>query len=89
MANFPRFLIAQNLKAESDATYVLHTQKPRFLAKRLYYDAPGEFRIVDDIDNMNEFFKNDQSKVEGLMNRMRDWYRAYNKQASDDSRRNQ
>lgn len=73
MAKFPRFMIAQNVVAEPDGEYVLHTQKPRFLAKKLHDNLITDFEIVDQIDTI------DDSKITGIMRRLEDWYRAYNK----------
>ncbi len=77
MANYPRFIIAENPMAEPDAEYILHTQQPRFLAKRVHDNPTTDFEIVDDIDNMAVFFKNDSTKVAGLMRRLGDWYVAF------------
>lgn len=73
----PRFMVAENPMAEPDVEYVIHTQEPRFIAKRVY-DNPGtDFEIVVEIDNMNVFFKGDALKMAGLMRRLGDWWVAY------------
>lgn len=77
MADFPRFLIADNPMAEPDGEYVYHSQQPRFLAKRVYDNPTTYFIIVDEIDNMTAFFKGDVSKIAKLMNRLGDWYFSY------------
>ena len=59
--------------AEPDGLYILHTQKPRFLAKV----ELNSFEIVDDIDSMSEYYKGDITKVEGLLKRLSDWYKSY------------
>lgn len=59
--------------AEPDGMYIYHTRKPRFLAR-----AEGNvIEIVDDVDSMIEYYGGDVSKIEGLLNRMKDWYKAY------------
>lgn len=70
-------MLAENPMAEPDGEYVVHTQQPRFIAKRVYGNPTTDFEIVDDIDNIGEFFKNDPSKAAKLMSRMGDWYVAY------------
>lgn len=70
-------MIAENPMAEPDAEYILHTQEPRFLAKRVQDNPMTDFEIVMEIDNMGAFFKNDVMKVAGLMRRMGDWYVAF------------
>lgn len=77
MADFPRFMIAENPMAEPDAEYVLHTQQPRFLAKRVHQNPTTDFDIVMEIDDMAKFFNNDVSKIAGLMRRLGDWYVAF------------
>lgn len=59
--------------AEPDGVYIFHTQKPRFLAKV----DKNSFEIVDDIDNMINYYKGNTDKVQGLINRMIDWYKSY------------
>ena len=78
MALLPRFLLAVNEKADPGAIYVQHTQQPRFTAKKINSNI-SEWGIVDDIDNMAQFFNYDASKVAGLMRRLSDWWVAYNK----------
>jgi hypothetical protein len=69
----PKFLIAQNPMVNPDDVYIFHSQKPRFLAK-VEVDS---FIIEDDIDNIFEYCNGDEKKVNGLINRMSDWYKAY------------
>lgn len=73
----PRFLIAENPMAESDVEYVIHTQEPRFIAKRVYENPGTDFEIVQEIDDMNTFFKGDLQKMASLMRRLGDWWVAY------------
>ena len=73
----PRFMIAENPMAEYGVEYIYHTQQPRFLAKKVEDNPLSGFELVDDIDNMSEFFKNDPSKIAGLMRRLGDWWSAY------------
>lgn len=77
MANYPRFMIADNPMADPEGEYVYHSQQPRFLAKRVYDDPTTDFKIVDDIDNMLQFFKADAGKIAKLMSRLGDWYNSY------------
>ena len=79
MADFPRFMIAENPMAEPEGEYIYHSQQPRFLAKRVYDNPTTDFIIVDEIDNMNTFFKGDAGKIAKLMSRLGDWYSAYSK----------
>lgn len=75
-------MLAQNTVAEPDTEYILHTQKPRFLAKR----TPGglsDFEIVEEYDNVLEFYGN-ALKVAGVLRRLADWYIAYKKGVNDD-----
>lgn len=83
MANYPRFMIADNPMADPEGEYVYHSQQPRFLAKRVYDNPTTDFIIVDDIDNMAVFFKGDASKIAKLMSRLRDWYYSYLKWEND------
>lgn len=77
MAKFSRFMIAQNPMAEPGAEYVLHTQKPRFLAKKLVDNPVTDFDVIDDIDNIAAFYNHDLIKAAGLMRRLGDWYLSY------------
>ncbi|MDR1594630.1 MAG: hypothetical protein LBS43_09155 [Prevotellaceae bacterium] len=73
MAKVPKFLIAANEMADLDGVYILHTRKPRFLAK---VQEDG-FELVDIIDSFTEYYNGDESKINGLLNRLADWYKAY------------
>lgn len=63
--------------ADLEGEYVVHTQQPRFIAKRVYDNSATYFEIVDEIDSIGEFFKGDVSKAAKLMSRLGDWYVAY------------
>ena len=76
-------MIADNPMADRDGEYVYHSQQPRFLAKRIYDDSTTDFKIVDDIDNMAAFFKNDPGRIAKLMSRLGDWYVSYLKWEDD------
>jgi hypothetical protein len=71
MAKSPKFLVAENKMADINGVYILHTRKPRFLAKVKENDT---FEMVDIIDDFSEY---DASKITGLLNRLDDWYKAY------------
>ncbi len=86
MANKPRFLIAFNPLAEQGVKYVIHTQKPRFVARYTPGAPLSDFEIVDDIDGMYAFFSNDVNKVAGLMRRLGDWMYAYLKWEAENDR---
>ena len=77
MADFPKFMIADNIMADPDNEYIYHSQKPRFLAKYTPDDPLSHFAIVDDIDDMANFFNYDAGKLAGLMRRLGDWFVAY------------
>ncbi len=70
-------MICENPMAEYGTEYVLHTQQPRFLAKKVYDNPTTDFEIVDDIDNMASFFSGDPGKVAKLMSRLGDWWITY------------
>lgn len=70
-------MIADNPMSDDEHKYVYHSQKPRFLARRVYDNPMSSFEIVDEIDSFNEFFKHDLSRVQGLMRRLGDWWVAY------------
>lgn len=51
----------------------------RFLAKYTPENPLSHFEIIEDTDNMGEYFKHDPMKLAGLMRRLGDWWVAYNK----------
>jgi hypothetical protein len=77
MAKLPKFLLCENEQAELDGEYVLHTQQPRFLAKRIYDDASAAFSVVDDMDDMTAYFEGDTQKRSALMASLSEWYNTY------------
>lgn len=75
MADKPRFMLAQNVLAEPGVEYILHTQKPRILAK-----INGDnINLVDQYDDVYSAYNGDATKVAGLLRRMADWYVSYKK----------
>lgn len=83
MANHPRFMICMNEMAEPDSEYILHTQEPRFLAKRVHDNPTTDFEIIIEFDSIAKFFNNDPMKLAKLMSRMGDWYVTYLKWEED------
>jgi hypothetical protein len=73
MKKHPKFMIAKNPMADPDGVYILHTQKPRFLAKA----DKNVIEIIDDIDDIIASFGGDVNKVEGLLKRAMEWYKSY------------
>jgi len=77
MMQIPKFLLCENEEADIEGEYILHTQRPRFLAKRIYDDPEKDFIIVDEIDNIGSFFAQDDQKQAALMTSLDRWYNAY------------
>lgn len=77
MSKIPRFLVAENPMDEPEEEYVVHTQKPRFIAKFISHGLPSCFEIVEEIDNIGEFFRGDVSKIATLMRQLGDWHSEY------------
>ena len=77
MMQAPKFLLCENEEADLEAEYVLHTHKPRFIAKRIYDDPSRDFIIVDDIDDMSSFFKDDNQQITLMMKSLERWFYAY------------
>ncbi|MDR1022030.1 MAG: hypothetical protein LBL94_01975 [Prevotellaceae bacterium] len=73
MSKYPKFFVAKNPMAAPDSVYILHAQKPRFLAKL----ESNAFEVVDDIDTMVDYYKGNSDKVQGLFRAMEKWYVAY------------
>jgi hypothetical protein len=71
----PRFLVCDAL--EDDVEYVYHSQKPRFLAKRVYDHPKLDFLIIDEIDNVSEHFKDDANGIVTLLDDLGAWYDEY------------
>jgi hypothetical protein len=74
MSKQPKFLIAKNPMADPDGVYICHTRKPRFLAK---VENDRLFNVVDDIDQMADFYNGNTDKIQGLFRAMEKWYIAY------------
>lgn len=53
MKTLPKFLIAHNVTADSDAIYVVHTQNPRFIGKVL--PISGDMIQIDKIMQQYKF----------------------------------
>ena len=77
--SIPRFMVAENPMAEKDVEYIIHTQEPRFIARKVDDNPITNFEIVDEIDNIGEFFKYNELKISGLMRRLGDWWVSYTK----------
>ena len=73
----PRFMLAENPMADPDGFYIIHTQTPRFIAKKVEDDPTTDFKIVMEIDSFMEAFQGKPERMAGLMRRMGDWYVAY------------
>lgn len=78
MAKLPKFMIADDPVTDPDNEYIFHTEQPRFFAKRVEEDEESAYiDIVHEIDNVEEFFKNDPAKKEELLDELESWYYAY------------
>ena len=75
MQQIPRFLVCDNFMDDEDGEYVLHTEKPRFLAR--WNDDEERFDIVAEYDNIAAHFNNDEEQITGLMEEMVNWYEDY------------
>lgn len=78
-ADLPKFLYATNFMAD-DSEYVYHAHRPRFIACHTPDSPISSFEIIEEIDNMDEFFNGDTMKIAGLMRRLGDWWVAYKSQ---------
>lgn len=70
-------MIAENPMAEFGVEYVVHTQEPRFIAKKVYNNPTSDFEIVMEIDNLSIFFAGRPERMAALMRRLGDWWKAY------------
>lgn len=78
MATLPKFMIADDPINDPDNEYIFHTQEPRFFAKRVEEDEETAYiDIVSEIDNVEEFFKNNPGGKEELIGELEDWYYQY------------
>ena len=73
--SIPKFLSCDNFMEDSDGEYVLHTQEPKFLAK--WNDENEGFDIVDEYDNISDFFSGDETKITTLFEAMAEWFMDY------------
>lgn len=79
MAKLPKFMIADDPVTDPDNEYIIHTEQPRFVAKRVE-DEDGEnahIDIVEEIDDVDAFFKSDPDKKEELLEELEAWYYDY------------
>ncbi|QHS62015.1 hypothetical protein [Chitinophaga agri] len=78
MAKLPKFMIADDPVTDPDNEYIFHTEQPRFFAKRVDEDEEnGHIDIVVELDNVDEYFKNDPAKKEELLEELEEWYYSY------------
>jgi hypothetical protein len=78
MAQLPKFMIADDPITDPDNEYIFHTEKPRFFAKRVEEDEETAYiDIVEELDNVDEFFHNDPDKKQELLEQLEDWYYSY------------
>lgn len=70
-------MIAENPMAEYGVEYVIHTQEPRFIARKVDDNPTSDFEIVQEIDDFNTFFAGRPERMAGLMRRLGDWWVAY------------
>ncbi|RAJ10559.1 hypothetical protein LX64_00163 [Chitinophaga skermanii] len=78
MAQLPKFMIADDPVTDPDNEYIFHTQEPRFFAKRVEEDDETAYiDIVQEIDDVEAYYKNDPAKKEQLIEELEDWYYAY------------
>jgi hypothetical protein len=71
----PKFLICDAM--EDDVEYVYHSHKPRFLAKRVYDHPKLDFEIIDEIDNISVFYKDNANGIVELLDELGEWYDHY------------
>lgn len=78
MAQLPKFMIADDPITDPDNEYIFHTEKPRFFAKRVEEDEETAYiDIVEELDNVDEFFHNDPDKKQELLEQLEEWYYSY------------
>ena len=78
MAQLPKFMIADDPITDPDNEYIFHTENPRFFAKRVEEDEETAYiDIVEELDNVDEFFHNDPDKKQELLEQLEDWYYSY------------
>jgi hypothetical protein len=78
MAQLPKFMIADDPITDPDNEYIFHTEKPRFFAKRVEEDEETAYiDIVEELDNVDEFFHNEPDKKQELLEQLEEWYYSY------------
>ncbi|ASZ10739.1 hypothetical protein CK934_06975 [Chitinophaga sp. MD30] len=78
MSKLPKFMIADDPVTDADNEYIIHTQQPRFYAKRVEEDEEmAHIDIVEEIDDVEAFFKDAPEQKEELLQELEDWYYAY------------
>lgn len=80
MRRLPKFIIGTNPMIDSNMVYILHTQKPRFVAVVEY----GCIEVIEDIDDMYSYYNQNEEKVSGLLKRTKEWYKAVKINAKND-----
>jgi hypothetical protein len=74
----PKFMIADDPVTDPDNEYIFHTEKPRFFAKRVEEDEEMAYiDIVEEIDNVEEYFHGEPEKKQELLDELEDWYYSY------------
>jgi len=74
----PKFMIADDPVTDPDNEYIIHTQEPRFIAKRIDDDEENaHIDIVEEIDDVAGFFENDQVRLQVLLDELGEWYNDY------------
>ncbi len=85
MSPLPKFMSADDPVNDPDNVYIIHTQQPRFIAKRVEdEDENTHIDIVEEIDDVEGFFKNDPEKKETLLEELEAWYYDYMDWLEDD-----
>lgn len=89
MKKLPRFLITQNKAAKTDDCFIVHTQRPAFIARALSFpdetaietyletNTPTYATLVRSLPILIEIVEVFQSPADltpGLLNRLADWY---------------
>ncbi|MBC9910535.1 hypothetical protein [Chitinophaga varians] len=85
MAQLPKFLIADDPVTDPENEYIFHTEKPRFFAKRVEEDEETAYiDIVEEIDDVEAFYKDSPEKKQELLEQLEDWYYSYMEWLEDD-----
>lgn len=71
-------MIADDPVTDPDNEYIIHTQEPRFVAKRVDDDEENaHIDIVEEIDDVAGFFQNDEAGLQALLDELGEWYAEY------------